>query len=736
MKYNFLITYFLLTSFNSLIAQKNFDALIGKYRPNIDTSFRFIIRKENNGLTLEIVGQGKSPMTYISENRFSLNMVRPKAIIEFSKDPAGNIEKFKWLQNLPKLNWIKTSVSLPTKKNGDLGKYAGDYKLGNNSYKSIKIRVQKNHLTAQATDEGTYQLDSASKNSFLYQLGDLKIVYEFVSDKNGEIRKLITSRTGAFECLKIHETPTDSLVSNHISNRKNGFIRRDTLRGMLSPLRDCYNVMFYDLNVTVDPETKSIVGNNTIRFNTLRSFDKFQIDLFANMKIEKILFHNKELSYTREFNAVFVHFPFSLNKGITEEISISYSGKPQIPEASTLSGGFFWLQDKNGKPWVQSVCQGSGASLWWPCKDHLSDKPDSMKISITVPKGLMDISNGRLRSKINLPNGQTQFNWFVTYPINNYDVALNIGDYAHFSDLYINQEDTVTLDYYCLPYNIEIAKKIFNHTKPMLALYEKDFGKYPFKNDGFTLMESIYPMEHQSAVSIGSINLDNFDSAELIRTMWHESAHEWWGNSVTCSDMADLWIHEAFATYGEVLNYENTFGKTAALKYLKNQFPDNKEPIIGIYNVNDFHLGDVYSKGVLMLNTFRNVLNNDSTWFNMLRAIQEHFKYQSITTEELISYINVITKKDYTYFFDQYLKQVAIPELELIIKKEGASLNVQYKWKTDSDKFNMPVKITTSKNNFEFIYPSSEWKNIQLQNMKPKDFKVDTQEFYITVKKF
>ena len=234
------------------------------------------------------------------------------------------------------------------------------------------------------------------------------------------------------------------------------------------------------------------------------------------------------------------------------------------------------MQDRNGKPWIESVCQGSGASLWWPCKDHLSDKPDSMKIRITVPDDLMDISNGRLLQKTKLEGNYTRFDWYVSYPINNYNVVLNIGDYAHFSDHYISGLDTLALNFYCMPYNMDKAKQIFSHTKPMLALYEKDFGKYPFAKDGFTLMESLYPMEHQSAVSIGPINnpinSENYDSAESIRTSWHEAAHEWWGNSINCKDMADLWIHEAFATYAEVLAYEQFSGKQAALKYLKSDY--------------------------------------------------------------------------------------------------------------------------------------------------------------------
>jgi aminopeptidase N len=496
-------------------------------------------------------------------------------------------------------------------------------------------------------------------------------------------------------------------------------------------------VLFYDLLVKVDPQQQFISGNNRIRFRVIHDFDRMQIDLFASMAIEKIVFQGKELAYTREFNAVFVRFPSIQAKGAEEEIDIFYSGRPQIPDASSLAGGFFWMQDKQGHFWIESVSQGSGASLWWPCKDHLSDKPDSMQISVIVPRGLMDISNGRLRRTTELPANLTRFDWFVSYPINNYCVAVNIGNYAHFSDLFINGPDTMDLNFYCMPYHLAIARQIFRHVQPMLRLYEADFGPYPFARDGFSIMESIYPMEHQSAVSIGSINnpfnSDKFDSLDLIRASWHESAHEWWGNSVSCQDMADLWIHEAFATYAEVLAYETFDGKLAALKYLHSDPPGNQQAIIGTYGVNDFHLGDMYSKGALLLHTLRNLIDNDSVWFSLLRGIQTHFAYQTVRTEDIEQYFSTATKTDYSYIFDQYLRHPAIPVLHVRMSPKGSTLHLEYKWSADVPNFRMPVKITISKSQLSFIYPNGEWQSTVLNNMKPSDFRVDTDSFYVNV---
>jgi aminopeptidase N len=294
------------------------------------------------------------------------------------------------------------------------------------------------------------------------------------------------------------------------------------------------------------------------------------------------------------------------------------------------------------------------------------------------------------------------------------------------------------LNYYCLTYNVEKAKQFFTHVDPMLGLYERSFGPYPFKKDGFSLVESPYGMEHQGAVSMGAIsnpiNSDHMDSADLLRTLWHESAHEWWGNSVTCSDMADFWIHEAFASYAEILGYETFYGREAALQYANKQVPENKEPVIGFYEVNDFHEGDMYTKGSRMLVTLRNLLGNDSLWFSILSGIQERYRFQSVGSEDIIGYINKAAGTDYTWFFDQYLRFPAIPELRLQLKKQGSSLSVHYKWLADVKDFRMPVKVTTSKKTFAIIYPTTDWQTIKLPDMRPGDFKVDTDDFFIGVK--
>lgn len=721
---NFLILLFFVIN-SQLQAQKdNPDRLTGIYQAYIDPSIEFIIKKNGKQLMLEIPGQGQANMLPDGDEKFHFKEI--PVVVQFNLDAREKVLGFRWTHNNhgQTVEWIK----LPHE---DQSAITGRYRLKNDPYKIICVKEKAGKLTSQVNEGPALPLkDSVGK--FVATTGDYTIWYEFIKDKEGHFTKAITREGGSLEFTRVKDY--DVSFTGGFS-RPHGFTRADTLRGMLTPLRTCYDVNFYELDIEVFPHKKFIKGQNTIRFKAVNNFDRMQLDLYGNMKIEKILYREQELPYTREYNAVFIQFPATIQKNAEDAVTVYYGGKPIIPNITELKGGFLWYQDHDGNPWIESVCQGSGASLWWPCKDHQSDEPDSMKISITIPDNLVNISNGTLRNTVSLPNHRKRFEWFVSYPINNYNVVVNIGNYSHFSDVFIREKDTMQLHFYCMPYNLEPAKKIFGKTKELLSLFERSFGEYPFKKDGFTLMESLYAMEHQGAVSIGSINdpfwSDKINYRDLIKCMWHEAAHEWWGNNITGKDIADIWIHEAFASYSEVMAMELFEGKEAAQKLLKDQVPGNKQPVIGSYHVNDFRLGDVYPKGCMMLHTLRNIIDNDSTWLDLLRGLQQHFRYQTVTTEDIVGYINKSLKKDLTPFFDQYLRHAALPELQLTFKQYGDELEVQYCWKADVRGFNMPVKVTTAKNGYDFIYPEAGWKTMRLKGMKEQYFKVDTESFLV-----
>jgi len=559
--------------------------------------------------------------------------------------------------------------------------------------------------------------------------------------------------------MKVHESKGDTmqkmlsiialeltlLVSGAFAQPKPPvFTRADTLRGALSPERTCYDLTYYHLDVKVDPATQSVRGSNAIYFRVMAPFTKMQIDLFKNMEIERItLDDGATVPFDREFDAVFVNLPESLEKGSLHHIRVFYGGNPQVAKNPPWDGGLTWAKDSLGNPWVVVTCQGTGASLWWPNKDHQADKPDSMLISITVPKGLMDVSNGRLRATTELQGGWTRYDWFVSYPINNYNVTINVGKYAHFSDTY-GRDPALTLDYYVMPQNLERAKKTFEQVKPMMAAFEKYFGKYPFYRDGYKLIESPHNgMEHQSAVAYGNRWVGGYrgyaPSAVGLKfdfIIIHESAHEWWGNGVTSKDIADMWIHESFGAYAEALFVEDQWGYGEALKYINGKKPNvrNTEPIIGIYNVQHQGAGDMYDKGQLVLNTLRSVIDNDALWFSILKGLMDKFRYTTITAEDVIGFVNEKTGKDYTYFFNQYLRNTKVPQLDVSLTFKGDSVMAMYRWNADVQDFRMPVKVTTAPGKFEFIFPTTAWQRMFISKMEPSEFKVEEDRFYVNLR--
>ncbi len=524
-------------------------------------------------------------------------------------------------------------------------------------------------------------------------------------------------------------------------SREKTFTHADSLRGGWTPFRWCYDVTYYHLDVRIDPSAKTVNGSNEIRFRVLEDCTTLQIDLFKNMDLDSVVLDGAaRCNVRRDGNAMFVTTPAQLRKGERHSLLVSYGGKPVVARRPPWDGGFIWTKDSTGGPWVAVTCEGTGASLWWPNKDHPADEPDSMLISITVPPGLEDVSNGRLRSKDVLPDGWTRFNWFVSYPINNYCVTVNVGTFAHISDTYINR-DTLTLDYYVLPQNLERAKRQFVQVKSMLDAFEYSFGPYPFIRDGYKLVDAPHNgMEHQSCVAYGNGYTNGYrgaaSSAEGLTfdfIIVHESAHEWWGNSVTAADNADMWIHESFGAYAEALFVERQLGRDASLRYInaKKQNVRNSAPMQGVYGVNNEGSGDMYDKGQLVLNTLRSSIDNDSLWFSILRGIQTRFRYKTISYDSLVFFISEATGKDYRPFFDQYFRHSGIPRLDTYVAKRGDSTSVRYRWTGVVPGFSMPVRITTGDGTWRQITPTTTSQYLMLgPDADPWSFKIDEERFY------
>jgi aminopeptidase N len=509
----------------------------------------------------------------------------------------------------------------------------------------------------------------------------------------------------------------------------------DILRGAYGPYRANNDLLYYHLDVRVDPVKKFISGKNTIRFKMLQDGTRIQLDLTDTLAIDKILLGETTLKYERDSGAVFVDFPETLRAGKTYSIDFYYSGNPV---QQGRFGVFAFRKDPSDHPWINTACEGIGASMWWPNKDQWRDEVQNMEISVAIPNELVDVSNGKFMGKQDLGDGYTRWNWLVQYPINNYDVSLNIGNYQHFSDRLGN----VPMDFYALPEHLEKAHTQFAQAKGMLEAYQHYFGEYPFAKDGYKLIDAPYSgMEHQSAVTYGN----HFANGYLERD-WtgvgismrfdfiiiHESAHEWFGNSITAADVSDMWIHEGWATYLECLYVEYTYGKEDGLKYT-NAYKKkirNDRPIVTQHGINREPPQDQYFKGALFLNTLRSVVNDDKRWWALLHDFYQHFKYQNIMTEDVVGYFNHETKMNLTPIFDQYLRHTAIPTLELKFDEPG---KVTYRWKADEAAFAMPVRVGTQ-DHWEIVQPTAEWKSMK-STLGKDEFQVATDLYYVNVSK-
>ena len=517
------------------------------------------------------------------------------------------------------------------------------------------------------------------------------------------------------------------------------YTRKDSLQGGLRLERTCYDVLRYDLNITVNPAEKSIVGYNDITFEMDEKSDVIQLDLFENMKVDSIIYNANTLAFKREFNAVFINFPQALQAigGKSKTIRFYYSGKPIIAKNAPWDGGFVFTKDNQGKPWIGVACQGTGASLWYPCKDSQSDEPNyGATIKVAVPNGLMEVSNGRLMGSQDLKNGYTRWDWQVNNPINTYDITLNIANYAHIHDTYKNLD----LDYYVLKDNEAKAKVHFEEVKPMMECFQSKFGTYPFTNDGYKLVETPYlGMEHQSAVAYGNHYLKGYLGNDISGTgigllfdyiIIHESAHEWFGNSITSKDIADMWIHEAFAMYSETVFVECQYGYDKAQTYLNGmkQNVTNDKPIIGPYGVNKEGSGDMYYKGALMLNTIRHTINNDEKWWQLLLKYATTFKHKIIDTATVVNFFNQESGINLTPIFNQYLKQITIPNL--IIRKNKNML--EYKWLSNEPSFSMPIDIIMENKTIR-LFPTTSWQPSNININALEEIMVKTNSFYVAV---
>lgn len=526
------------------------------------------------------------------------------------------------------------------------------------------------------------------------------------------------------------------LLNTYVQSRAQKYSAQDTLRGSITPERIWWDLVYYDLDVTVQPKVKSIRGTNTIHYKVVSPNNIMQIDLQPPMKLIKAVQDEVELSINQNGNAHFIQLKKKQNRKKIEQIVLHFEGQPKEAINAPWDGGFSWKKDYNGNDFIATSCQGIGASVWWPNKDHMYDEVDSLQMKITVPKHLKAVGNGRLRA-VTKNEKTASYTWFVSNPINNYGVNINIGDYVDFSETYNGEKGNLDMHYFVLKDNLSKAKKQFLDAPKMMKAFEYWFGPYPFYEDSYKLVEVPYlGMEHQSSVTYGNRYMDGYLGRDLSGTGWglkfdfiiiHESGHEWFANNITNKDIADMWIHEGFTAYSENLFLDYYYGKEASSEYVigTRKRIRNDRPIIGNYNVNAEGSSDMYYKGANMIHMLRQFTKNDEKWRGILRKMNAKFHHQTVTTQQIESFLSDEIDLDLHSFFNQYLRDVRIPTLEYNIDKNI----LHYRWTNVVEGFEMPIEFESNKQ-WQWLYPTVSW---QTKAINSSTITVD-EDYYITTK--
>ena len=514
--------------------------------------------------------------------------------------------------------------------------------------------------------------------------------------------------------------------------------QQNIFRGTITPERAWWDLTHYNLDIAVDPESKSIAGTNTMKYKVLSESKRLQIELQPPMQLTKVEQNGKVLSVEQLGYSYFIKLEAEQEIGQEYQLTMHFSGIPHEALRAPWDGGITWAKDDNGKDFIASTCQGLGASIWWPNKDHAYDEPNNgALISVEVPEHLMDVSNGRLIKVDHNKQAKTKtYHWQVVNPINNYGININIGDYVHFGEKYAGELGQLDMDYYVLRDNLEKAKTQFKDAKRTIEAFEHWFGPYPFYQDSFKLVEAPYlGMEHQSSVTYGNGYQNGYLGKDRSQAgpgmlfdfiIVHESGHEWFANNITHNDVADLWIHESFTNYSESLFLEYHFDQEKAFEYIRGQRLNiqNKSPIIGKYGVHQEGSSDMYDKGGNMLHTIRQIIDNDESWRGILRGLNKKFYHGITDSAQVENYISEQAGKDFSKIFDQYLRDIRIPTLEYFVKNN----EMQYRWGNAIDGFDMPIKVTIA-GKTQWLSPTSQWEKMSLE-VKNSQVKVDA-NFYV-----
>ncbi len=525
------------------------------------------------------------------------------------------------------------------------------------------------------------------------------------------------------------------------------FTRADTLRGSLNEERSWWDVQRYDITIEPDFDSKTTVGSNVISYVTVEEdhSEFMQIDLQEPLEIDSIIFNSdRSLEFTKDGNVWHVKVPQQPLES-TNEVAVYYHGTPREAVRAPWDGGWTFTRDSLDRPWMTVTCQGLGASVWYPNKDHQSDEPDQgASLTMIVPDGLTGVANGKLVAQKTLPEGKESFRWEVVNPINNYNIIPYIGHYVNFGGEHLGLKGELELDYWVLDYNLEKARSYLpKEVHNMLNSFEYWFGPYPFYEDGYKIVETEHTgMEHQSAIAYGNHYKPGYRGRDGSGTGWgmkwdfiviHESGHEWFGNNITSNDLADMYIHEGFTNYSETLFVESMFGKAAANAYNHGirKGISNDRPIIPAYGVNAQGSGDMYTKGGNMLHTIRHSIGDDQLFRNIMAGLNQTFYHETVDGNQILAYISKKAGHDYSEVFQQYLTTTKVPELHLY--HDELRHRMYYRWANTVAGFDLPLVFRGNGQEIKIV-PEEEWEYITLSEQEEKLFDPKAIEYMYYIK--
>ena len=483
--------------------------------------------------------------------------------------------------------------------------------------------------------------------------------------------------------------------------------------GRLSGLQSAVDVEHYTINLRVDPYKQVIGGEVTIRFKLLQKVDRVELDLLDRYAVSGTVINGMALSHKHKNNKLFIANP-GIDLFVTHELRIKYGGKPPTAKNPPWDGGFTWSKDIEGRHWVGVSCQSNGAHVWYPCKEHPSDKVNGADIIITAPDPLMVVSNGILISSERQKDRWTKWRWRTEYPISSYNINFSIGNFEVIEQVGYVLEEPVEMVFYVLQQNIPGAMTLIEEAEEHLRFYARAFGQYPWIKEKFGLVNTPFSgMEHQSIIAYGN----NYKKTKLGYDfiLLHEIGHEWWGNYLSVSDWADIWIHEGICTYAEAMYVEEKFGLETARNFIDERFRkniSNKAPIIPMKNQTAKPKSgtDVYYKAALFLHMVRYVIGKELLWQSLKEYLDmpKELNDNQTTTEEFISLINENYGSDITWIAKQYLYSKEPPILNMRERKVKEKRFVDLWWKNNG--FKMPLEINY------FGFDGKRQRSIELTN--------------------